>query len=100
MPYAQVFYVIEGAVTFEVHESSYILCTGGMIIIPRGNSYYIENITERVTRLFFAQMRRVATDEEQPPDIQPAPRSSGAGRRPSSERPTPGPKKRAGSRAQ
>jgi centromere protein C len=100
MPYAQVFYVIEGAVTFKVHESSYILCTGGMIIVPRGNTYYIENIAERDARLFFAQARRVAADEEQPPYIQPALRSSSAGRRPSSERPTPGPKKRAGSRAQ
>jgi len=95
----QVFYIVEGSVNFKVHESSYVLCTGGMIIVPRGNTYYIENIAERSARLFFAQARRVAAEDEPRPDIQPAPRSSSAGRRPSSERPTPAPK-RGGSRAQ
>ncbi|KAI9510269.1 Mif2/CENP-C like-domain-containing protein [Russula earlei] len=68
-----VFYVIEGAVTFKVHESSYVLCTGGMILVPRGNTYYIENIAERDARLFFAQARRVSAEEESPPEVLPAP---------------------------
>ncbi|KAI0256597.1 Mif2/CENP-C like-domain-containing protein [Lactifluus subvellereus] len=68
-----VFYVIEGAVTFKVHESSYVLCTGGMILVPRGNTYYIENITERDAKLFFAQARRVSAEEENPPEVLPAP---------------------------
>jgi centromere protein C len=68
-----VFYVIEGAVTFKVHESSYVLCTGGMILVPRGNTYYIENIAERDARLFFAQARRVSAEEEAPPEVLPAP---------------------------
>lgn len=68
----QVFYVIEGAVTFKVHESSYILCAGGMILVPRGNNYYIENIAKRDSRLFFAQARRVAADDEPAPALLPA----------------------------
>ncbi|KAH9005048.1 Mif2/CENP-C like-domain-containing protein [Lactarius hatsudake] len=67
-----VFYVIEGAVTFKVHESSYVLCTGGMILVPRGNTYYIQNIAERDARLFFAQARRVSAEEEAPPEVLPA----------------------------
>ncbi|KAI0306664.1 Mif2/CENP-C like-domain-containing protein [Multifurca ochricompacta] len=68
-----VFYVIEGAVTFKVHESSYVLCSGGMILVPRGNTYYIENIAERDAKLFFAQARRVSAEEEAPPEVLPAP---------------------------
>ncbi|KAI0053927.1 hypothetical protein FA95DRAFT_1551703 [Auriscalpium vulgare] len=92
-----VFYVIEGAVTFKVHNSSYILCTGGMILVPRGNTYYIENIGKRDAKLFFAQARRVSAEEEGPPEVLPAeaapqPRSSSVGQAPgtarlSSERP-------------
>ncbi|KAF8275119.1 Mif2/CENP-C like-domain-containing protein [Lactarius quietus] len=67
-----VFYVIEGAVTFKVHESSYVLCSGGMILVPRGNTYYIQNIAERDAKLFFAQARRVSADEEAPPEVLPA----------------------------
>ncbi|VDC06532.1 unnamed protein product [Peniophora sp. CBMAI 1063] len=61
-----VFYVIEGAVTFKVHETSYILCTGGSILVPRGNTYYIENISDRDAKIFFAQARRPL------PDVKPA----------------------------
>ncbi|TFY74440.1 hypothetical protein EWM64_g9572, partial [Hericium alpestre] len=61
-----VFYVIEGAVNFKVHNSSYVLCTGGMILVPRGNTYYIENICDRDAKLFFSQARRVSGDDEKP----------------------------------
>ena len=64
--------MIEGAVTFKVHESSYVLCTGGMILVPRGNTYYIQNIAERDAKLFFAQARRVSAEEENPPEVLPA----------------------------
>jgi len=67
-----VFYVIEGAVTFKVHESSYVLCSGGMILVPRGNTYYIQNIADRDAKLFFAQARRVSAEEEAPPEVLPA----------------------------
>jgi centromere protein C len=33
----QIFYVIEGAVNLRVHETSLILATGGMFMVPRGN---------------------------------------------------------------
>lgn len=46
-----------------MHDSSYVLATGGMILVPRGNNYYIENICERDARLFFAQARKVAAEE-------------------------------------
>jgi hypothetical protein len=34
----QIFYLIEGAVQFKVHRSSFILATGGMFMVPRGKS--------------------------------------------------------------
>jgi centromere protein C len=43
-----------------------------MILVPRGNTYYIENIAERDAKLFFAQARRVSADEEGPPEVLPA----------------------------
>ena len=64
--------MIEGAVTFKVYESSYVLCTGGSILVPRGNTYYIQNIAERDAKLFFAQARRVSAEEESPPEVLPA----------------------------
>jgi centromere protein C len=86
----QVFFVIEGAVTFKVHESSYLLCTGGMILVPRGNTYYIENIADRDAKLFFAQARRVSAEEEDPPEVLPA----------SDREPTTAPRKRSNSVSQ
>ena len=44
-----------------------------MILVPRGNTYYIENISERDAKLFFAQARRVSVEEEAPPEVLPAP---------------------------
>ena len=32
----QVFYVIEGAVNCKIHETSFIISTGGMFLVPRG----------------------------------------------------------------
>jgi centromere protein C len=43
-----------------------------MILVPRGNTYYIENIAERDAKLFFAQARRVSVEEEAPPEVLPA----------------------------
>lgn len=37
--FTQVFYVIEGAVAAVIHESQYVVATGGMFIVPRGQSY-------------------------------------------------------------
>ncbi|RDX46946.1 hypothetical protein OH76DRAFT_1442600 [Lentinus brumalis] len=54
-----VFYVIQGAVQFCVHKTNFVLSTGGMFMVPRGNIYYIQNICERDAKLFFAQARKM-----------------------------------------
>ncbi|KAG2146205.1 Mif2/CENP-C like-domain-containing protein [Suillus clintonianus] len=82
-----VFYVIEGAVAAVIHESQYIVATGGMFIVPRGNTYYIENISDRDAKVFFTQARQVSLDEDQqldhishsaPPSSHPQRLSAGA----------------------
>lgn len=71
-----VFYVIEGAINLRIHQTSFILATGGMFLIPRGNNYYLENISQRPARLFFAQARKVSIDRaETPPEVHRAPPS-------------------------
>ncbi|KDQ61227.1 hypothetical protein JAAARDRAFT_32229 [Jaapia argillacea MUCL 33604] len=71
-----VFYVIEGAVNFKVHTTSYVLAKGGMFLVPRGNMYYIENLTDREAKLFFAQARKIPIGEEETaPALLPAPTS-------------------------
>ncbi|KAF9034417.1 hypothetical protein BDZ89DRAFT_1157975 [Hymenopellis radicata] len=52
-----VFYVIEGAVNLKVHEASMVLATGAAFMVPRGNSYFIENVGKRDAKLFFSQAR-------------------------------------------
>ncbi|KAF8559843.1 hypothetical protein OG21DRAFT_1503063 [Imleria badia] len=60
---AYVFYVIQGAVSVFIHETSFIITTGGMFLVPRGNTYYIENIAERDAKLFFTQARMLPAEE-------------------------------------
>ncbi|TFK46651.1 hypothetical protein OE88DRAFT_1707180 [Heliocybe sulcata] len=82
-----VFYVIEGAVNVRVHKTSFIVATGGMFLIPRGNQYFIQNICERDVKLFFAQARKVPMSElEAAPVILPPGMSPGS--RHSSTRPS------------
>ncbi|TDL24984.1 hypothetical protein BD410DRAFT_813828 [Rickenella mellea] len=59
-----VFYLIEGAITLKIHRSSFILSSGGMFLVPRGNTYYIENICNREAKLFFAQARKIPVGED------------------------------------
>ncbi|KAF8077557.1 Mif2/CENP-C like-domain-containing protein [Lyophyllum atratum] len=61
-----IFYVVEGAINLKVHETSLVLATGAMFIVPRGNAYFIENICDRDAKLFFTQARKVVElpDEE------------------------------------
>lgn len=68
----QVFFVIEGAVSLKIHRTSFIVATGGMFLIPRGNNYYIENVSQRSAKLFFTQARKVNAEDEAPPDVRPA----------------------------
>ncbi|KAG6809149.1 hypothetical protein H0H92_001399 [Tricholoma furcatifolium] len=69
-----IFYIIQGAVNVKIHNTSLILATGASFIVPRGNSYFIENISERDTRLFFTQARKVV--EDYPTPLAPPRRSS------------------------
>lgn len=60
---AYVFYVVEGAVSVAIHESTYIIASGGMFLVPRGNTYCIHNICQRDAKLFFTQARHVGEEE-------------------------------------
>ncbi|KAJ7154180.1 Mif2/CENP-C like-domain-containing protein [Mycena filopes] len=59
-----IFFVIEGAVNLKVCETSLIVASGGMFMIPRGNTYFIENIGDRDAKLFFTQARKMREGEE------------------------------------
>ena len=66
-----------------MHRTSFVLATGAMFLVPRGNTYYIENISQRPSKLFFAQARKVSADDEPPQEIVRAPppgASNSAGR--------------------
>ncbi|KAJ6499184.1 Mif2/CENP-C like-domain-containing protein [Mycena sanguinolenta] len=61
-----IFLVIEGAVNLKVCDTSLIIASGGMFMIPRvtpGNTYFIENIAERDAKLFFTQARKMREGE-------------------------------------
>ncbi|KAF9261247.1 hypothetical protein L218DRAFT_870536 [Marasmius fiardii PR-910] len=62
-----VFYVVEGAVCAKIHETSYILCQGASFMVPRGNHYSIENISNRPAKIHFAQSREKYADESEDP---------------------------------
>ena len=34
-----------------------------MFLVPRGNTYYLENISQRPAKLFFAQARKVVEED-------------------------------------
>ncbi|TFK63356.1 hypothetical protein BDN72DRAFT_826706 [Pluteus cervinus] len=60
-----IFYVIEGAINLKVNDTSLVLCAGGMFMVPRGNSYFIENICDRDVKIFFTQARKVPMEPEE-----------------------------------
>ncbi|EGN95716.1 hypothetical protein SERLA73DRAFT_186900 [Serpula lacrymans var. lacrymans S7.3] len=75
-----VFYVVEGAISLQIHETDLVLATGGMFLVPRGNTYFIENICDRNAKLFFTQARKVPMSDEEfsdrmaqsvPPSVRP-----------------------------
>ncbi|KAJ4491384.1 Mif2/CENP-C like-domain-containing protein [Lentinula edodes] len=72
------FYLIQGAINLKIHETSSILCTGAQFMVPRGNTYFIENIGDREAKLFFAQARQEPTAEnpESPRKPNALPRNS------------------------
>ncbi|KAK0196519.1 Mif2/CENP-C like-domain-containing protein [Armillaria mellea] len=87
-----IFFIVEGAINLRIHETSMILCSGAMFMVPRGNAYFIENIAERDAKLFFSQARE-DTSSEGPRPISAGGRSSSAGARaegaPNVENPAP-----------
>ncbi|KAH7929654.1 hypothetical protein BV22DRAFT_1002305 [Leucogyrophana mollusca] len=62
-----VFYVIEGAVSVVIHKTPFIVTSGGMFLVPRGNNYHIQNISDRDAKIFFTQARQTPLDEEEMP---------------------------------
>ncbi|THV03991.1 hypothetical protein K435DRAFT_962121 [Dendrothele bispora CBS 962.96] len=58
-----IFHVLEGAINVRIHRNSYILATGGTFMVPRGNVYYIENVSNRPAKLMFVQAREITVNE-------------------------------------
>ncbi len=54
-----VFVVLQGACRVTVHRSTFLVAPGGMFLVPKGNSYGIENVCQREVRLFFSQARNI-----------------------------------------
>ncbi|KAL0571905.1 mitotic fidelity of chromosome transmission-related protein [Marasmius crinis-equi] len=71
-----VFYVVEGAICARIHETKYILCQGASFLVPRGNRYSIQNLTNRQARLHFVQARELHPAEIEDPLRLASPSSS------------------------
>ncbi|KAF9943518.1 hypothetical protein BGZ65_000885, partial [Modicella reniformis] len=53
-----VFYVIRGIAEATVHETEFVVTTGGRFLVPRGNQYGIVNLSDKnPCQLFFVQVR-------------------------------------------
>ncbi|KAF7310541.1 CENP-C-C domain-containing protein [Mycena chlorophos] len=63
-----IFYIVQGALNVTVGTQSLVLSQGGMFMVPRGNTYTIENISDREAKLFFTQARKVADPTEEDED--------------------------------
>ena len=51
------FVVLRGVVQVMVHRTRFVIASGGMFLVPKGNTYHIRNVSHREVRLFFAQAR-------------------------------------------
>ncbi|KAG9085655.1 hypothetical protein FS749_004249 [Ceratobasidium sp. UAMH 11750] len=63
------FYCITGTVEVKVHKSTFTVAPGGMFLVPRGNVYAINNVSQCETFLFFTQARKVPGSWEGPPPL-------------------------------
>ncbi|KAG0202887.1 hypothetical protein BGX28_004732 [Mortierella sp. GBA30] len=54
---SMVFYIIQGLVRVTVHESEFVLSTGGRFLVPRSNQYSIKNLSRKESLLFFVQSK-------------------------------------------
>ncbi|RXW13293.1 hypothetical protein EST38_g12561 [Candolleomyces aberdarensis] len=59
------FYVVEGAVKVKVHDTCLVLAPGGTFMVPRGNLYSIENVSQRDAKLFFTQARKMMNRDDE-----------------------------------
>ncbi|KAL0068158.1 mitotic fidelity of chromosome transmission-related protein [Marasmius tenuissimus] len=62
-----IFYVVEGAVCARIHETQYVLCQGSSFMVPRGNRYSVQNISNRSAKLHFVQAREIQANEADDP---------------------------------
>ncbi|MBW0531552.1 hypothetical protein O181_071267 [Austropuccinia psidii MF-1] len=58
-----IFTVLEGAVSVNIHRTTFAVAPHGMFWVPRGNVYAIQNISKRTAKLAFAQARRTTGSE-------------------------------------
>lgn len=54
------FVVLRGVVQVMVHRTRFVIASGGMFLVPKGNTYHIRNVSHREVRLFFAQARNLS----------------------------------------
>ncbi|KAF9995629.1 hypothetical protein BGZ79_010687 [Entomortierella chlamydospora] len=58
---SMVFFVIKGVVQVTVHETDFVVSTGGRFLVPRGNQYGISNLSKKESMLFFTQNKIQST---------------------------------------
>ncbi|KAG7448359.1 uncharacterized protein BT62DRAFT_930434 [Guyanagaster necrorhizus] len=73
---AYIFYVIEGVVNVRIHQTYHTVSAGGMFMVPRGNTYSIENVSDKPSKLVFTQAREstVSSDGDDPMRLDRKPR--------------------------
>ncbi|KAF9116650.1 hypothetical protein BGX27_000569 [Mortierella sp. AM989] len=52
---SMVFFVIKGLVQVTVHETEFVVSTGGRFLVPSGNQYGISNLSKKDSLLFFTR---------------------------------------------
>ncbi|KIK50475.1 hypothetical protein GYMLUDRAFT_182701 [Collybiopsis luxurians FD-317 M1] len=62
-----IFHCVEGAVNVKIHDTAYIIAQGGSFMVPRGNVYSIENVSDRTAKLMFVQARELTAGEQDDP---------------------------------
>ncbi|KAF9359881.1 hypothetical protein BGX26_011171 [Mortierella sp. AD094] len=58
---SMVFFVMKGLVQVTIHETDFVVSTGGRFLVPRGNQYGISNLSKKESTLFFTQNKIQST---------------------------------------
>lgn len=58
--HALVFYVISGTFQVTIHQSSFVIGTGGQFLVPRGNHYQIKSVYDQEGKLHFCHCKDTA----------------------------------------